>query len=42
LIEVAPAKNVVRALRDWETLGRASSAQLLGEPGVPENGDPQR
>jgi hypothetical protein len=29
-------------LRDWETLGPASSTQLLDEPGIPENGDLQR
>ena len=42
LIEVTPDKKVVWALRDWETLGPASSTQLLDEPGVPENGDQQR
>ncbi len=42
LIEVTPAKKVVWALRDWETLGPASSTQLLDEPGVPENGGLQR
>ncbi len=42
LIEVTPAKKVVWALRDWKTLGPASSTQLLDEPGVPENGDQQR
>jgi hypothetical protein len=36
LIEVTPAKKVVWALRDWKTLGPASSTQLLDEPGVPE------
>jgi hypothetical protein len=42
LIEVTPDKKVVWALRDWKTLGPASSTQLLDEPGVPENGDLQR
>jgi len=38
LIEVTPGKQVVWALRDWKTLGPASSTQLLDEKGVPENG----
>ena len=42
LIEVTPDKKVVWALRDWDTLGPASSTQLLDEPGVPEKGDQQR
>lgn len=42
LIEVTPDKKVVWALRDWDTLGPASSTQLLDEPGVPEHGDLQR
>jgi outer membrane protein assembly factor BamB len=42
LIEVTPDKRVVWALRDWSTLGPASSTQLLDEPGVPENGEQQR
>ena len=42
LIEVTPGKKVVWALRDWKTLGPASSTQVLNEPGVPENGDLQR
>ncbi len=42
VIEVTPDKKVVWALRDWETLGPASSIQLLDEPGVPEKGDLQR
>jgi hypothetical protein len=42
LIEVSPDKKVVWALRDWETLGPASSTQLLDEPGVPEKGHQQR
>jgi outer membrane protein assembly factor BamB len=33
LIEVTPDKKVVWALRDWTTLGPASSTQLLDEPG---------
>lgn len=32
LIEVTPEKKVVWALRDWTTLGPASSTQLLDEP----------
>jgi hypothetical protein len=42
LIEVTPDKKVVWALKDWKTLGPASSTQLLDEPGIPENGDLQR
>lgn len=42
LIEVTPDKKVVWALRDWETLGPASSTQLLDEPGIPEKGGQQR
>jgi outer membrane protein assembly factor BamB len=42
LIEVTPDKKVVWALKDWGTLGPASSTQLLDQPGVPENGDQQR
>jgi hypothetical protein len=42
LIEVTPDKKVVWALRDWETLGPASSTQLLDEPGIPEKGQQQR
>lgn len=42
LIEVTPAKKVVWALRDWDTLGPASSTQLLDEPRVPEKGDQRR
>jgi hypothetical protein len=42
LIEVTPDKKVVWALRDWNTLGPASSTQLLDESGVPEDGDLQR
>jgi hypothetical protein len=42
LIEVTPGKKVVWALRDWKSLGPASSTQLLDEPGVPENGELQR
>ena len=34
LIEITPDKKVVWALRDWNTLGPASSTQLLDEPGV--------
>jgi len=34
LIEVTRAKKVVWALRDWKTLGPASSTQLLDEAGV--------
>ena len=42
LIEVTPDKKVVWALRAWDTLGPASSTQLLDEPGNPEKGDLQR
>ena len=42
LIEVTPDKKVVWALRDWDTLGPASSTQLLDEPGVAEKGEHQR
>jgi hypothetical protein len=42
LIEVTPDKKVVWALRDWVTLGPASSTQLLDEPGIPEKGEQQR
>jgi len=42
LVEVTPDKKVVWALKDWKTLGPASSTQLLDEPGVPENGGLQR
>jgi len=42
LIEVTRDKKVVWALRDWKTLGPATSTQLLDEPGVLENGDLQR
>ena len=42
LIEVTPAKKVVWALRDWSTLGPASSTQLLDEPGPAEKRELQR
>ncbi len=42
LIEVTPEKRVVWALRDWTTLGPASSTQLLDEPGVAEKRELQR
>jgi len=44
LLEVTPDKKVVWALSEWKDpdLGPASSIQLLDEPGVPENGEPQR
>ena len=42
VIEVTPDKKVVWELRDWKTLGPASSIQLLDEPGVPEDGELQR
>jgi len=41
LIEVTPDKKVVWGLKDWTTLGPASSTQLLDEPGVPEKGELQ-
>src|SRR5262249_4996516 len=42
LIEVTPDKKVVWALRAWDTLGPASSTQLLDEPGVAEKGELHR
>jgi hypothetical protein len=44
VLEVTPDKKVVWALSEWKEpdLGPASSIQLLDEPGVPENGEPQR
>ena len=42
LIEVTPDKKVVLALRDWTTLGPASSTQLLDEPGVAEKRELRR
>jgi hypothetical protein len=39
---VTPAKKVVWAMRDYQTLGPASSTQLLDEPGVPEKRELQR
>ena len=42
LIEVAPDKKVVWALRDEETLGPPSSTQLLDDPGSPEKRELQR
>lgn len=36
LIEVTPDKKIVWALRDWTTLGPASSTQLLDQPGSAE------
>jgi hypothetical protein len=42
LIEVAPDKKVVWALRDWSVLGPASSTQLLDEPGRPEKRELER
>lgn len=42
LIEVTRDKKIVWALRDWTTLGPASSTQLLDEPGVAERGQLQR
>jgi hypothetical protein len=42
LIEVTADKRVVWALKDWKTLGPASSTQLLDEPGVAEKGELQR
>jgi hypothetical protein len=42
LIEVTPEKKVVWALRDWTTLGPASSTQLLDEPGIAEKRELQR
>jgi hypothetical protein len=42
LVEVTPAKKVVWALRDWATLGPASSTQLLDGRGAAEKGELQR
>jgi hypothetical protein len=42
LIEVTPDKKVVWALRDWTTLGPASSTQLLDQPGSAERRELQR
>jgi hypothetical protein len=42
LIEVTPDKKVIWALRAWDTLGPASSTQLLDEPGIAEKGELQR
>ena len=42
LIEVTRDKRVVWALRDWATLGPASSTQLLDQPGKAEKGDIER
>jgi len=42
LIEVTPDKKVVWAMRDWTTLGPASSTQLLDEPGAAEKRELQR
>ena len=42
LIEVTRDKTVVWALRDWTTLGPASSTQLLDEPGSAERRQLQR
>jgi hypothetical protein len=42
LIEVTPDKKVVWAMRDYQTLGPASSTQLLDEPGLPEKRELQR
>lgn len=42
LIEVTRDKRVASALRDWTTLGPASSTQLLDEPGSAERRQLQR
>jgi hypothetical protein len=42
LIEVTRDKKVVWALRDWTTLGPASSTQLLDQPGAAEKRQLQR
>jgi hypothetical protein len=36
-VEVTPAKQVTWILQDWANLGPATAAQLLDEPGIPEN-----
>ena len=42
LIEVTPDKKVVWALRDYQTLGAATSTQLLDDPGIAEKRELQR
>ena len=42
LVEVTPDKKVVWVVQDWEKLGPVSWAQLLDEPGVPENRELRR
>jgi hypothetical protein len=42
MIEVTPDKKVVWALRDYQTLGTAISAQALDDPGSPERRELQR
>jgi hypothetical protein len=42
LIEVTPDKKVVWALRDWTTLGPASSTQLLDQHGAAEKRELER
>jgi hypothetical protein len=44
VFEVTPAKKVVWALSSWDKpdLGPATSIQILGEPGNPDNGGQQR
>jgi hypothetical protein len=44
VFEVTPAKKVVWALSEWDKpdLGPATSIQILGQPGNPDNGGQQR
>jgi hypothetical protein len=44
VFEVTPEKKIVWALSSWKNpdLGPATSIQILGEPGNPDNGDLQR
>jgi outer membrane protein assembly factor BamB len=37
LVEVTPDKKVVWVLQDWKDLGDATAAQILDDPGTPEN-----
>jgi hypothetical protein len=37
LVEVTPDKKVVWVLQDWQHLGPATAAQILDDPGIPEN-----
>ena len=42
-VEVTPDKKLVWVLQDWKSLGPATTAQFLDQPGVPERpGDLER